>query len=100
MPDSADTTISTRRPAAWCAAAMRPIVSQRSRVDTLVPPNLTTTHGAPDGSGAARTDGKGLPAQVKTGFFLASQHNAIGWPPAGRIVAARSYALPWLSLPL
>src|SRR5690606_4846665 len=55
-PGGADTTTSTRRPAAWWSAAIRPIVSQRARVDTLVPPNLTTTQGAPGGSDAARSD--------------------------------------------
>src|SRR5215475_7955329 len=46
MPASAEATITTRRPRARCAAAIRRIFSQRGRVETLVPPNLTTTHGA------------------------------------------------------
>jgi len=44
-PDMADTTTSTRAPsAAPRSTAMRPIVSQRSRLDTEVPPNFSTSH--------------------------------------------------------
>ena len=44
-PDSAETTTSTRTPSsALRLPAMRPMVSQRLRRDTEVPPNLSTTH--------------------------------------------------------
>ena len=46
IPDSAETTIKTRFPASRCVAAMLAILSQRGRVETLVPPNLMTTQGA------------------------------------------------------
>src|SRR5450759_185063 len=54
MPDSAETTISTLRPRAWCSAAMRAIVSQRARGETLVPPNLATIQGLAEVVAAAR----------------------------------------------
>src|SRR5690606_13736538 len=40
-PESADTTTSTRRPAAR-SRARRPMVSQRARCETEVPPNFST----------------------------------------------------------
>ncbi len=45
-PDSAETTTSTRAPSsAMRFEARRPMVSQRLRRDTEVPPNLSTTQG-------------------------------------------------------
>ena len=46
MPDSADTTISTRLPRSRQRCAIAAILSQRSRVDTLVPPNFSTIQAA------------------------------------------------------
>ena len=94
MPDSAETTISTLRPRAWWAAAMRAIVSQRGRVDTLVPPNLATTQGraTTDDAGAgsmAELNGGILPANLqRAAFFRAAQQNATRWHHAGEVVAA------------
>ncbi len=81
MPDSAETTISTRRPRARCAAAMRRMFSQRGRVETLVPPNLTTTHGA-FGASEGAMDSVTLIFSMRLAsraFFLASQQNAMEW---------------------
>lgn len=68
---------------------MRAIVSQRGRVDTLVPPNLITTHGAAvastagvsvsDGDEPALVELKGCPSCDGAGratFFRAAQQNA------------------------
>src|SRR5215468_872858 len=46
MPESAETTISTCLPRVRQACAIAAILSQRARVDTLVPPNLSTIHDA------------------------------------------------------
>src|SRR6186713_1954263 len=43
MPDSAETTINTAFPAAARASASAAMLRQRASVDTLVPPNLSTT---------------------------------------------------------
>jgi hypothetical protein len=68
---------------------MRAIVSQRARVETLVPPNLATIHGraAAGEAGAGSVvelNGGILPADLQqTAFFRAAQQNATRWRRSG-----------------